>query len=195
VAEPARGARAPVPRLRAEPGFAILGYGFRPFFFLAGLSAVLGLALWLAEKAGVLFVPTDFAPPTWHAHEMLFGFTVAAIAGFLLTAIPNWTGRLPLQGGPLLALVLLWVAGRLAVATSAAIGARTAAAVDLAFLVVLLLVVAREIVAGKNWRNLPMLAAIAALLVANGLMHAEALNLGASATTGSRSLSRRSLSR
>jgi uncharacterized protein involved in response to NO len=115
---------------------------------------------------------------------MLFGFTVAAIAGFLLTAIPNWTGRLPLQGGPLLGLVLLWLAGRLAVAVSAVLGAWPAAAIDLSFLAALLFVVAREIVAGKNWRNLPMLAAIGALLVANGLMHAEALDLGAFAATG-----------
>jgi uncharacterized protein involved in response to NO len=180
----AEGVRTPVPRLRAHRGAAILAYGFRPFFFLAGLSAVLGLGLWLADLAGVFAIPTDFAPLTWHAHEMLFGFTVAAIAGFLLTAIPNWTGRLPLQGGPLLGLVLLWLAGRLAVAVSAAIGAWPAAAIDLAFLAALLFVIAREIVAGKNWRNLPMLAAIGALLVANGLMHAEALDLGTFAATG-----------
>jgi uncharacterized protein involved in response to NO len=172
------------PASRAQRGAAILVYGFRPFFFLAGLSAVLGLGLWLVDLAGVFAIPTDFTPLTWHAHEMLFGFTVAAIAGFLLTAIPNWTGRLRLQGGPLLGLVLLWLAGRLAVAVSVVLGAWPAAAIDLAFLAALLFVVAREIVAGKNWRNLPMLAAIGALLVANGLMHAEALDLGAFAATG-----------
>jgi uncharacterized protein involved in response to NO len=180
----AEGVRTPVPRLRAHTGAAILAYGFRPFFFLAGLSAVLGLGMWLADLAGVFAIPTAFTPPAWHAHEMLFGFTVAAIAGFLLTAIPNWTGRLPLQGGPLLALVSLWIAGRLAVAGSAVVGAWAAAAIDLAFLAVLLFAVAREIVAGKNWRNLPILAAIGALLVANGLMHGEALDLGAFAATG-----------
>ncbi len=180
----AEGVRAPVPRLRAHAGPAILAYGFRPFFFFAGLSAVLGLALWLADLAGVLAIPTAFTPLTWHAHEMLFGYAVAAIAGFLLTAVPNWTGRLPLQGGPLLGLVLLWLAGRLAVATSAVLGAWAAAAIDLAFLAILLFVAAREIVAGKNWRNLPILAAIGTLLVANGLMHAEALDLGAFAAAG-----------
>jgi uncharacterized protein involved in response to NO len=178
----AEGVRAPASR--AHRGAAILAYGFRPFFFLAALSAVLGLGLWLVDLAGVFAIPTDFTPLTWHAHEMLFGFTVAAIAGFLLTAIPNWTGRLPLQGGPLLGLVLLWLTGRLAVAVSVVLGAWPAAAIDLAFLAALLFVVAREIVAGKNWRNLPMLAAIGALLVANGLMHAEALDLGAFAATG-----------
>src|SRR5512144_436475 len=180
----AEGVRTPVPRLRAHAGPAILAYGFRPFFFVAGLASVLGLALWLADLAGVLAIPTAFPPVTWHAHEMLFGFAVAAIAGFLLTAVPNWTGRLPLQGGPLLGLVALWLAGRLAVAVSAVFGAWTAAAVDLAFPAVLLFVAAREIVAGKNWRNLPVLAAIGILLVANGLMHAQVLDLGAWAATG-----------
>jgi uncharacterized protein involved in response to NO len=180
----AEGVRTPIPRLRAHGGWAILAYGFRPFFFLAGLSAVLVLAVWLAAMAGVLVVPTAFAPPTWHAHEMLFGFAVAAIAGFLLTAVPNWTGRLPLQGGPLLGLVSLWLAGRLAVALSAVLGAWAAAAIDLAFPTVLLFVAAREIVAGKNWGNLPILSAVVSLLVADGLMHAEALDLGAWAATG-----------
>jgi uncharacterized protein involved in response to NO len=176
--------RAPIPRLRARSGLAILNYGFRPFFFLAGLSAALGMAVWLAEMSGIFLVPSVFPPLTWHAHEMLFGFAVAAIAGFLLTAIPNWTGRLPLHGRPLLILVLLWLSGRLAVAASAFIGAWPAAVIDLAFLAALLFVVGREIVAGKNWRNLPMLAAIAALLAANALMHCEPLNLGTFGTTG-----------
>jgi uncharacterized protein involved in response to NO len=176
--------RAPIPRLAARSGPAILNYGFRPFFFLAGLTALLGMVFWLAEMTGVLSVPTVFTPLTWHAHEMLFGYAVAAIAGFLLTAIPNWTGRLPLHGQPLLVLVLLWLAGRVAVAMSAVIGAWTAAAVDLAFLAVLLFVVAREIIAGNNLRNLPMLVAVAALLVANALMHSEPLGLGALAPTG-----------
>ncbi len=176
--------RAPIPRIAARSGPAILNYGFRPFFFLAGVSAVLGMVFWLAEVTGHLSVPSVFSPLTWHAHEMLFGYAVAAIAGFLLTAIPNWTGRLPLHGSPLLVLVLLWLGGRLAVATSTIIGAWAAAAIDLAFLTVLLFVVAREIVAGKNLRNLPMLAAIGALLVANALMHCEPLEMGEFAAIG-----------
>ena len=174
----------PIPRLVARSGSAILNYGFRPFFLLAGVSGALLMAVWLAEMSGMLTVPSVFAPLTWHAHEMLFGFTVAVIAGFLLTTIPNWTGRLPLHGRPLLVLVLLWLGGRVAVATSAVIGARTAAAVDLMFLAALLFVVGREILVGKNWRNLPMLAAIGLLLVANALMHAEALDFGTVGASG-----------
>jgi uncharacterized protein involved in response to NO len=177
-------ARNPIPRLRSHSGSAVLGYGFRPFFLLAGLSALTGIGIWLVDLFGVLAVRSAFAPIVWHAHEMLFGFAVAAIAGFLLTAIPNWTGRLPLQGNPLLGLVLLWIAGRIAVACSQTIGAWPAAVIDVSFLVVLLFVVAREILAGKNWRNLMMAAALAALAVANALMHADVLDIADTSMVG-----------
>ena len=97
---------APIPRLRAYDGPAVLSYGFRPLFLLAALQAGLTILVWLPFVTGHLTVPTAFAPIDWHIHEMLFGYQVAAIGGFLLTAIPNWTGRLPVQGMPLLALVL-----------------------------------------------------------------------------------------
>ncbi|MBK8176340.1 MAG: NnrS family protein [Rhodospirillales bacterium] len=156
---------------------AFLGYGFRPFFFLAGFAGIFGVVLWLASISGAITLPSAFAPSLWHAHEMLFGFVTAAIAGFLLTAIPSWTGRPPVRGAMLGGLVLLWIAGRLAVATSAIIGTGTAAVIDLAFLAALLLVVVRELVAAKNRRNLPMAAALFVLLIANGLMHADVLSL------------------
>lgn len=168
----------PVPRLRPHAGPALLAYGFRPFFLAAGVAAALALALWLIALAGGPALPTAFAPAVWHAHEMLFGFATAAIAGFLLTAIPNWTGRLPVQGNPLLLLVLLWLAGRLAIAVSAIIGLWPAAAIDLAFLAALLFVIVRELVAGNNRRNLPIAFVLALLLAANGLTHAEAAGLG-----------------
>ncbi|HTX54867.1 MAG TPA: NnrS family protein, partial [Candidatus Baltobacteraceae bacterium] len=104
-----------------------------------------------------------------------FGFAAAAVAGFVLTAVPNWTGRLPLQGGPLLFLVALWLAGRAAVITSAIIGGWTAAVVDVTFLAVLLTAVAREIVAGRNWRNLSIVAALAFLCGSNVAFHIGAL--------------------
>jgi len=92
--------------------------GFRPFFLLAGLWAPVALLLWLSMLAGVLELPTAMDPVAWHVHEMLFGFVAAAIAGFLLTALPGWTGCPPLRGLPLAALAVLWLAGRLAVALS-----------------------------------------------------------------------------
>ncbi len=177
-------ARVAIPRIKAHAGPAILGYGYRPFFLAAGLWATLALALWLSAFEGAPVLASVFDPLTWHAHEMLFGFVGAAIAGFLLTAIPNWTGRMPLQGAPLLGLIGLWLAGRLAVATSAVIGAWPAAAVDLAFYAAVLGVVLREVIAGKNWRNLPMAVAVATFLAANALMHAEAIGLAPTARVG-----------
>lgn len=165
---------APIPRLRAYDGPALLSYGFRPFFLLAALQAGLTVLVWLPFVTGHLTVPTAFAPVDWHVHEMLFGYQTAAIGGFLLTAIPNWTGRLPVQGRPLLVLVLAWLAGRLAVWASAAIGWRLAMAIDALFLLLLAGAAAREIVAGRNWRNLKVVILVGLLLAANLAFHLEA---------------------
>ncbi|HSR72139.1 MAG TPA: NnrS family protein, partial [Kiloniellales bacterium] len=180
------GRGAAIPRYRPAGGPAVLGAGFRPFFLLAGLWAALAVPLWLAVLTGRVVLPTAFDPLTWHGHEMLFGFAQAAIAGFLLTAVPNWTGRMPIQGPPLGALALLFVAGRIAVAWSAAIGPGAAAIIDLAFPLVLLAALAREICAGRNWRNLPMLGALGLISAANGLTHLEALGWAGTAPLGLR---------
>ncbi|MEX1155373.1 NnrS family protein [Parvibaculum sp.] len=164
----------PVPRYASADAWPLLSAGFRPFFLAAGLWACLSMALWIAMLSGTVALPTAFGPVAWHFHELLFGFVAAAIAGFLLTAIPNWTGRLPLQGWPLGGLVLLWIAGRVAVAFSLIIGPGLAAAIDLSFLIVFAAVVAREIVAGRNWRNLPVLGALTVLTAANAMIHAGA---------------------
>lgn len=176
--------RTAIPRYRETAGPALLEQGFRPFFLGAAVWAAIALALWILSLAGALTLPSALDPLTWHVHEMLYGFVVATVAGFLLTAIPNWTGRMPLQGLPLLVLVLAWLAGRAATATSALIGAWPAALIDLAFLAILLAVVLREILAGKNWRNLPMAGAVVLLLAGNALIHAEALALIGSSGLG-----------
>lgn len=87
-----------IPRYRPWRGAALLAQGFRPFFLAAALWAMAVLVLWLCALHGLVTLPTAFDPLSWHVHEMLFGFVFAAMAGFLLTAIPNWTGRMPLQG-------------------------------------------------------------------------------------------------
>jgi uncharacterized protein involved in response to NO len=175
-----------ISRYRPFEGPALLCQGFRPFFLGAGLWALAAMLLWIAVLQGRLAIPTAFDPVAWHVHEMLFGFLVATIAGFLLTAIPNWTGRMPLQGPPLGVLAALWLAGRLAVLGSAWLGALAAAALDLAFLAVLLAVVLREILAGRNWRNLPMPLALGGLLAANALTHADAAGIAATGPLGQR---------
>ncbi len=175
-----------IPRLRPWAGAPLLSYGFRPFFLGAAVTAPVALLVWLGVVAHGLAPPTAFAPAAWHAHEMLFGFAMAAVAGFLLTAVPNWTGRMPLNGWPLAGLAGLWLAGRLAVAFGERLGAAAAATVDLAFPLVLLTVVVREVATGRNWRNLPVCAALASLLLANLLMHLEPMGVAVTGALGHR---------
>src|SRR5450759_63613 len=143
-----------IPRLRDYRGPVLLSYGFRPFFLFGAIYAGLAVLAWLPMFNGELELLTDFSPVDWHIHEMLYGYVAAVVTGFLLTAIPNWTGRLPINGFPLAGLGVLWLAGRVAVAGSAIWGAGLAAVIDVAFLATLAAVALREIVAGKNWRNL-----------------------------------------
>ncbi len=162
-------------RMRSYTGPAILSYGFRPFFLFGALWAALAVAVWLLVLSGYVGLPSAFAPIDWHVHELVYGYVPAIVAGFLLTAVPNWTGCLPVVGSRLLALFLAWIAGRVAVFFSRYTGAPIAAAIDLLFLAALGAIIAREIVAGSNWRNLKVLGGVALLLVGNGLFHLEAM--------------------
>ncbi len=171
-----------IPTTRTPPTW--LAQGFRPFFLAAGLWAVAALALWTAMLMVPIALPSRFGPLDWHIHEMFFGFVMAAIAGFLLTAIPNWTKRLPVSGAPLGALAGLWLLGRIACLVSALFPAWLSIAADLSFPLVLLAVAAREIIAGRNRRNVPMLLPIAVLGAANLLMHLEAIGVAVPAGIG-----------
>lgn len=168
-----------IPRLQSYEGPALLSYGFRPFFLFGSIYASIAVLLWLPMFYGELAIPSAFMPRDWHAHEMLFGYVAAVVAGFLLTAIPNWTGRLPIQGAPLLFLVAIWVAGRLAVTFSAVIGWFPAAFIDVSFLALVAAAAAREILAGHNWGNLKVLVVLAVLIAANVTFHLEASIWGA----------------
>lgn len=172
-------------RIRRHRGPAVLGMGFRPFFLLGAIWAVVAMLLWLLALGGETTSPALFGPVDRHVHDLLYGYVTAVLAGFLLTAVPNWTGRLPVTGLPLLALVLVWVAGRLATATSVWLGPLATAVLDLAFLACLVAIVTRELVAGANRRNLPVLLLLCLLLVANATFHLEASLLG-SADYGTR---------
>ncbi len=165
-------------RRRRYAGPALFSYGFRIFFLSASVWAAFGVLIWLPIYLGYVPFVTAFGPHDWHVHEMIFGYAAAAIAGFLLTAIPNWTGRLPVNGWPLAALAALWLAGRIAVLASSSLGPLLTAAIDVSFLATLAFVCAREIIAGKNWRNLRVLGVIAALTVANVFFHAEVYVIG-----------------
>lgn len=163
-------------QIRAWRGPALLTFGFRPFFLGAGLWAMFAMALWIPMLSGWVTLPTAFDPASWHAHEFLFGYLGAVIAGFLLTAIPNWTGRLPIVGWPLAGLFVSWVVGRIAIGISAELPALLVAAGDLLFFVIFAAAIAREIISGRNWRNLIVLGILSVMLIANAIFHWEAAN-------------------
>lgn len=163
-------------------GPAILSFGFRPFFLFAALWAALSMALWILMLRSGLALPTSFDPLSWHAHAALFGYLGAVLAGFLLTAVPSWTGRPPLAGWTLLGVVVLWLLGRIAVAVSEYLPPLAVAVTDLACLVVLGGIMGREIVAAKNWRNLIVIANLGVFVAGNALFHAEAARGGHAAS-------------
>lgn len=136
----------------------ILRGGFRIFFLASALWAILALAGWLTFLFTSVFAGLVVDPLAWHRHEMLFGFVGAAIAGFSLTAVPNWTGRLPIAGGPLAGLFFLWLAGRITPLVCSDLGMWTAI-IDGGFYLVLAAFLGREILQSKN-RNLPIVAII-----------------------------------
>ncbi len=161
-------------RMRAWKGPAILTFGFRPFFFGAAVFAALAMALWVPMLSGHVSIPTAFDPVSWHAHEFLYGYLSAVVAGFLLTAVPNWTGRLPIVGWRLAALAALWLAGRIVILVSSDVPALVVAAVDLSFLIVFAFAIGREIFVGRNWRNLVVLAILGVFTIGNAVFHWEA---------------------
>ena len=159
-------------RLEDNTVAPILSIGFRLFFLLATVSAVVLVPawLWVLERGNI---SPYWAGTTWHAHEMLFGFTVAVIAGFLLTAASNWSQRITASGRLLVILGVLWVAGRLAPLLP--VPPLLVAAIDLSFLPVLVAVLARALVPARSRRNYGLLALLGLLFVTNLLMHVEQL--------------------
>ena len=138
---------------RAHGPWPILALGFRPFFLLAALIAAAAVPLWLLVYQGIL-EPVSHLPPTiWHGHEMVFGFAVAVIAGFLLTAASNWTGRRTATRLGLGALTLLWIAGRVAIVAGEGLPSWLVIGIDVAFLPILAVVLAVPLLATGNRRN------------------------------------------
>jgi uncharacterized protein involved in response to NO len=169
---------------RAWTGPPLFSFGFRPFFLAGSAYAALVMALWVPWYLGALVLPVAFDPVTWHVHELLFGYVLAIVAGFLLTAIPNWTGRLPVVGYPLLGLTILWFIGRIAVTISAWLDPIALAVLSLAFPVTLACVIAREVIVGKNTKNLIVVIAVGVLVLAQALMQVAHANGGDTAIAG-----------
>ncbi len=162
---------------------AFFSYGFRPFFLGASVYTALMMSVWLAvvatATAGVpgYWLPVFGSAISWHAHELVFGFAAAGIAGFLLTAVPNWTGALPLSGAPLAALFLVWFAGRIAMILSAALPYALVAAVDVLFLPLVGGAAAYQLFTRPAARNLVFLLILAALTAGDVVFHAGASGL------------------
>ena len=153
---------APIPD---RPVAAFVAKGFRPFFLVAGIFAALIVPVWLFSLFGVVRVDAFLDPIGWHAHEMVFGFTVAVVAGFLLTAVGNWTGRETAVGGHLGFLVALWVLGRVVLVSASVLPKPLVAVVELSFLPALGLTLAVPLVRVGNARNYVMLVVLAALFL------------------------------
>jgi uncharacterized protein involved in response to NO len=146
-------------RRRMAESYPFFRGGFRPFFFGGATWAVAAIALWICSLTGVITLPTAIDPLAWHRHEMLFGFVGAIVSGFLLTAVPNWTGRLPIAGWPLAGLFGFWIAARLALLFSGIVSVPVAAILDVGFFFALGLLAAREVLEANN-RNVPVVGMI-----------------------------------
>ncbi len=165
----------------AFDGKAFFSYGFRPFFLFACLYAMLAMAAWLlwigihAMGGEIEMIGSALPPHIWHAHEMLFGYVMAVIAGFFLTAVPSWTDTRPVQGHALMGLVTLWLSGRLAIWLSAGLPGWLVAALDLAFIPALFSLVLFALTKRWSKRNLIFLPILALLFFGNVLVHGELL--------------------
>ncbi|HEY7674948.1 MAG TPA: NnrS family protein [Burkholderiales bacterium] len=150
----------------AVRGFALFAYGFRPFFLLAGLFAASAVPVWLAlYHRGTMLLPA-LSPQLWHSHEMIYGFVAAAVAGFLSTAVPSWTGAKGFGGPPLIALALVWLLGRTAFALAGVLPVWVLVATELAFLPGLGVLLAPPLFRSRN-RNTPLLIVLAVLWLAD----------------------------
>lgn len=157
---------------RMAAAHPVLRGGFRPFFLGSAIWAVLAIALWVCVLARQIGLPTGLDNVAWHRHEMIFGFVGAAVAGFLLTAVPNWTGRLPIAGTPLLSLFGLWAGARVAVLFSLKVGLLPAAVIDVTLFVALAALAGREVLASSKNSNLPIVGIVLALGLADAADYA-----------------------
>jgi uncharacterized protein involved in response to NO len=146
----------------------LLSYAFRPFFLFNGIFAILIVLAWLMTLHGS---GLPLATPLWHSHEMLIGFALAAVAGFSLTAVANWTGRPAIKGAPLAGLVLFWLAGRFAMIMSFSLPAALVFVLDSLFPILLTLLLGREIISGKSKRNYPLIVIMVTVVILNIFYH------------------------
>jgi uncharacterized protein involved in response to NO len=163
------------PDIRPESGIAVFNLGFRPFFLLAGISALLLIPLWIYVYTTGSDDFSYYGAVSWHSHEMIFGYSVAVISGFLLTAVRNWTGLQTPGGTALVALVALWLAGRVSPFFADALPHWLIAVVDTAFLPVLAITIAIPLIRRRQKHNMVFLFVLAAMALANIMVHLQML--------------------
>ncbi|MCP4186411.1 MAG: NnrS family protein [Gammaproteobacteria bacterium] len=151
--------------------YAVFAYGFRPFFLLAGIYATIVIPVWIFSLYGYTLPGLQKPVLIWHAHEMIFGVVVAAVAGFLLTAIPSWTNRRGFAGAPLIVLTLLWLAGRLVFTFAPDSAFLLVAVADLAFVPVLAVIIVPALIRSGSHRNLVFIGLLLLLFMANLYFH------------------------
>ena len=176
------------PNIKHNPSFALFALGFRPFFFLAAFFAPVLIVLWLMQLLGHITLSSYYSPTAWHAHEMLFGYTVAVIAGFLLTAAGNWTGMRVVNGWRLVLLVLVFLLSRLApFMTELSHG--IIATLDLIFIPLVTIFLATPIIKAKQWSNFIFIPLLLLMATANAAVHLSALSIiDISIVSGSRAM-------
>lgn len=173
--------------MKSQPIFdyPLFALGFRAFFALAGLAALVLIVFWNSIYNGTLTSEHYYPNNYWHAHEMLLGYAVAVIAGFLLTAVKNWTGKPTITGDQLASLCLLWLYGRILPFYAGALPDALIALVDFSFLPILAYQVSKPIIQAQQFKNLFFIGLLLLLALGNGLIHAEMLGLqDNSATAG-----------
>ncbi|MGZ5007618.1 MAG: NnrS family protein [Methylobacter sp.] len=165
--------------MKSQPIFdyPLFALGFRAFFALAGFAALVLIVFWNAIFNGSLTAEHYYPDNYWHAHEMLLGYAVAVIAGFLLTAVRNWTGKPTVTGDPLASLCLLWLYGRILPFYAGLLPDALIALVDFSFLPVLAYQVSKPLIAAKQFKNMFFIGLLLLLALGNGLIHAEMLGL------------------
>ena len=158
--------------------------GFRPFFLFAGIQATASLLAWLGIYFGIVTIASNLSPVLWHGHEMVIGFGTAAVGGFLLTAVPNWTGAASLSGGRVALLAAVWLAGRLGFWLVAALPGWVVTLLDLSFLPLLAVMLAGPLIGAGKLRNIVFLPILAAFFVAALLIDLEVMGVAATGMAG-----------
>ena len=162
---------------RPSSGFALFNYGFRPFFFFAGLFGAGSILIWVGVYVGHVDLNLTSPPVLWHAHEMLFGYAAAAIAGFFLTVVPNWTEAKAQKGPVLMGLTVLWLLGRMAVWGQGSLPYTWVAVLDMTFLIGLTIVIVRPLIRSQNRRQLLFVPILLSLIVGNAMTHLSVLGI------------------